>query len=379
MKRYILSLASLFLTAMPTYANELPTFTLPDVVIYASNDVDTVVNAQQVNIGAAKTVPELLRTTAGLQIQARPNSGGNEDLSVKMRGHDSRHYTVLVDGVPQSMSGVMGGGYVNWNAIPLGLVERIEIIKGAKSAAYGQTEGGVINIITKKTANAGEVQFTAGSNDRRQYTFNYGVQQEKFGFKLYANKAENDAYLRNSDYDNEQAGINFNYKLSATDTLRFNYDHQQLKRGLVAVNDPKSNNYNSKYPVTPIGDSFANYQGGLPGDGSYTKIYRNNFNVTWDSNRENASDSFTYWKNYEKQHEVNVIGSKLIFDRYNVTDKSDGLMYKGTAKVSDKHQLGYGADYKRLRYGYGWYNSGSAGALYPSQKMDVWGVYLEDN
>ena len=52
MKRYILSLASLFLTAMPTYANELPTFTLPDVVIYASNDVDTVVNAQQVNIFA---------------------------------------------------------------------------------------------------------------------------------------------------------------------------------------------------------------------------------------------------------------------------------------------------------------------------------------
>ena len=57
MKRYILSLASLFLTAMPTYANELPTFTLPDVVIYASSDVDTVINAQQVNIGAAKTVP----------------------------------------------------------------------------------------------------------------------------------------------------------------------------------------------------------------------------------------------------------------------------------------------------------------------------------
>ena len=151
MKRYFLSLASIFLGLMPVNANDLPTFTLPDVVIYASSDIDTVVNAKQVNIGAAKTVPELLRTTAGLQIQARPNSGGNEDLSVKMRGHDSRHYTVLVDGIPQSMSGVMGGCYVNWNAIPLGLVERIEIIKGAKSVAYGQTEGGVINIITKKS------------------------------------------------------------------------------------------------------------------------------------------------------------------------------------------------------------------------------------
>ncbi|MBQ5676740.1 MAG: TonB-dependent receptor, partial [Lachnospiraceae bacterium] len=169
MKRYFLSLASIFLGLMPVNANELPTFTLPDVVIYASSYVDTVVDAQQINIGAAKTVPELLRTTAGIQIQARPNSGGNEDLSVKLRGHDSRHYTVLVDGVPHSMSGVMGGGYVNWNAIPLGMVERIEITKGAKSAAYGQTEGGIINIITKKSANAGELQITADSNDRRQY------------------------------------------------------------------------------------------------------------------------------------------------------------------------------------------------------------------
>ena len=65
-------------------------------------------------------------------------------------------------------------------------------------------------------------------------------------------------------------------------------------------------------------------------------------------------------------------------------------MYKGSARVNEKHYLGYGADYKRLRYGYGWYNSNSnvesngatkpaGGALYPSQKMDVWSVYLEDN
>ncbi len=390
MKKQLLTLLALLCGTFPAHANTLPTFTMPDVIIYASaENVDTIVNAQQVNIGAAKTVPELLRTTAGIQIQARPNSGGNEDLSVKLRGHDSRHYTVLLDGVPQAMSGVMGGGYVNWNALPLGMIERIEITKGAKSAAYGQIEGGVINIITKKSANAGELQLTAGNNDRRQYIFNYGVQTEALGFRVYANKSEQDAYLRNSDYDNEQAGINLNYKLSETDSLRFNYDHQQLKRGLVIANIPGSANYNSKYPTTPIGDNFSN-SNAVPGDGSYTKIYRNNFNVTWNSDRDNGSDTITYWKNYEKQREHNVVANQVIFDRYNVTDKSSGLMYKGSAKVNEKHYLGYGADYKRLRYGYGWYNSNSnvesngetkpaGGALYPSQKMDVWGVYLEDN
>ena len=387
MKKKLLPFLTLCLYALPTYAHNLPSFTLPDVVIYASGEnVDTVVNAQQVNIGAAQTVPELLRNTAGIQIQARPNACGNEDLTVKLRGHDSRHYTVLMDGIPQSMSGVMGGGYVNWNAIPLGMVERIEIIKGAKSAAYGQSEGGVINIITKKSADAGELQLTAGNNDRCQYIFNYGVQTDKLGFRVYANKSKQDAYLRNSDYDNEQAGINLNYKLSQTDSLRFNYDHQQLKRGLVIANN--TSNFDSRYPISS-GDTFAN-SNAAPEDGSYTKIYRNNFNVTWNSDRDNGSDSLTYWKNYEKQREHNVNAGKVMFDRYNVTDKSSGVMYKGNAKVNAKHHLGYGVDYKRLRYGYGWYNSNSTvtsdgkikpagGELYPSQKLDVWGVYIEDN
>ena len=387
MKKKLLPFLTLCLYALPTYAHNLPSFTLPDVVIYASGEnVDTVVNAQQVNIGAAQTVPELLRNTAGIQIQARPNAGGNEDLTVKLRGHDSRHYTVLMDGIPQSMSGVMGGGYVNWNAIPLGMVERIEIIKGAKSAAYGQSEGGVINIITKKSADAGELQLTTGNNDRRQYIFNYGVQTDKLGFRVYANKSEQDAYLRNSDYDNEQTGINLNYKLSQTDSLRFNYDHQQLKRGLVIANN--TSNFDSRYPISS-GDTFAN-SNAAPEDGSYTKIYRNNFNVTWNSDRDNGSDSFTYWKNYEKQREHNVNAGKVMFDRYNVTDKSSGVMYKGNTKVNAKHHLGYGVDYKRLRYGYGWYNSNATvtsngetkpagGALYPSQKLDVWGAYIEDN
>ena len=378
MKKKFLLLLALCTATLPAHAHNLPSFTLPDVVIYASaENVDTVVNAQQVNIGSAKTVPELLRSTAGIQIQARPNAGGNEDLSVKLRGHDSRHYTVLMDGVPQAMSGVMGGGYVNWNAIPLGMVERIEIIKGAKSATYGQSEGGVINIITKKSADAGELQLTAGNNDRRQYIFNYGVQTDKLGFRVYANKSEQDAYLRNSDYDNEQTGINLNYKLSQTDSLRFNYDHQQLKRGLVIANAPGNGNYDSRYPISS-GDTFAN-SSNTPGDGSYTKIYRNNFNVTWNSDRDNGSDSLTYWKNHEKQREHNVENGNLIFDRYNVTDNSSGLMYKGSAYLSSKHQLGYGADYKRLRYGYGWYNSGNGNSLYPSQKLDVWGIYIEDN
>ena len=382
--------AALTLLAANAYAGELTSFSMPDVVVYAdaASAPDTTIDVHKVNIGAAKTVPELLRGAAGLQIQSRPNSGGNEDLTVKLRGHDSRHFTVLVDGVPQSMSGVMGGGYVNWNAIPLNLVEKIEIIKGAKSAAYGQTEGGVINIITKRDATGGQLELTAGSEGRRQYSFSYGANVGDLDFNVYANKSKQDAYLRNSDYDNEQEGLALRYKISETDKLKFNFDHQELRRGLVVQNTPNGKvPYDPSYPTTPNGDGFSSY--GAPiGDGSYTKIMRNNFSIAWDNQRDGGSDTFIYWRNHEKQREYNVNPSgQLVFDRYNVTDKSSGFVYNGTAQVSDRHRLGYGMDYKRLRYGYGWYNYNTnndkdkpnGGSLYPSQKVDTIGAYVEDN
>lgn len=366
--------------SVPAWA-EIPSFSMPDIIIYADKqtNADTNVNVQQINIGAAKTVPELLRSTAGIQIQSRPNAGGNEDLTVKLRGHDSRHYTVLVDGVPQAMAGVMGGGYVNWNAIPLSMVERLEITKGAKSAAYGQTEGGVINIITKADAQGGELQLTAGSNERQQYTLNYSATADKLGFSIYTAKAKEDAFLRNADYDNEQLGLKLSYDLSNTHKLHFTFDHQELERGLVVQNLPGTPNYNPDYPTTPNGDSFAS-SNNTPGDGSYTKLYRNKFSIGWSSEGKDSTSSLTYWRNYEKQHEVNIDAEtkKLIFDRYNVTDKSSGLLYNSSINLDDKHTLNLGGDYKRLRYGYGWFNAGS-GHLYPSQKLDLYGLYVEDN
>lgn len=379
--RLTLALLALSGTAM---AAEIPSYNVPDIVIYASGDTpDTTVDAAQTNIGAAKTVPELLRYTAGIQIQDRPNAGGNEDLSVKLRGHDSRHFTVLVDGVPYNMAGVMGGSNVNWTAIPLGMVDRIEITKGAKSAAYGQTEGGVINIITKKAdVSGGVVQAMAGSKHRRQYTANYRMQGERLGATVYVNKSRKDAYLRNSNYDNEQAGIRMDYRLDDANSFHATLDHQELERGLVVANVPGTPGYDSRYPVTPDNDGFAGAK--VPsGDGSYTKIFRNNYTLTWDSRTEDLGNRVTWWKNNEKQREVSINPSgALNFDRYNVTDLSSGLLYQGDVKINDSHRLGYGFDMKKLRYGYGWYNKNvdnSGGGLYPSQKMDTMGFYLEDH
>lgn len=378
-------IALLLLPGATVFAAEMDTYELPAVGVTAprpADNVDTVIDVEKIKTGMDCTIPDVLRNVAGIQVQERANSGGNEDLTVKLRGHDSRHFAVLVDGVPVAQAGVMGGGYVNWDAIPLNTVARIEITKGAKSAMYGGTLGGVINIITKRDMkNNGEVRLMTGSNGRRQYALNYsGSDNGYFGFSLYANKTQEDAWLRNSDYRDEQIGFGLRWKLNDTDQLRFNLNHNDLKQGLVVANIPGTANYKGNHPTTPYTDGFASGKG-TAGDGSYAEVRQNNYSLVWESLRNNGSDNLTYWKNNENRHEVqyNPAGS-LLFDRINISDMSSGLSYQGRRQWNKTHWLGFGMDYKRLRYGYGWYNSNAinASALYPSQKVDTYGLYVDD-
>ena len=341
---------------------------------------DTVIRPDAEN--RPQTVAQMLEQSAGLQIQTRPNAGGNEDLSIKLRGHDSRHYMVLVDGVPQSMSGVMGGSYVNWNAIPVEWVDRIEITKGAKAAAYGQTDGGVINIITKRDhAEGGRVRLTTGSTGRRQYDFTYGGRAGDLHYAVYGTRFYRDAWLRNSDESDGRIGGSLAFDMSPTDRLLMDFDHAQIRRGLVVQNQAGSaNGFQSYYPVTPYGDNFPSANS-LAADGSFAKIYHNQASVTWDSKRVDGTDTLTLWTEHEKQHEVKRNATQgLMFDRYNVTDESSGLVYRGSHEAGAAHTLGYGLEYRQLRYGNSWYNGTKkeGGDLYPSQKQDVYGLWVAD-
>ncbi|ORT99317.1 TonB-dependent receptor [Anaerovibrio sp. JC8] len=369
------------------YAAEVQDFGDENVVVYGDKEtdhlVDTTIDLKDYK-GEVKSVPELLRGTAGIQIQEKPVSGA-EDQSVKLRGHDSRRFIVLVDGVPQKNSGVMGGSYFTWDAMPMDIIEKIEIIKGAKSFKYGQTDGGVINIITKRT-NGGSLKVAVGSTKLRQTAFNYRGSADKLDFGINYLYESQDAYLRNADYGNKLFGLNLAYHFSKTDSIRVNYQHNRTHVGRVVKNEPGEAGYNPYYPTTLFGDAFGNDTQGMPnpimpGDGSHAIATGNRFDITYESKRDNGSDLLTYWKNNEDLHEVKVVNGATVYDRHNSSDKSSGYIYRGTQVLDDKHELAFGGEYTRFRYGYGWYNGvqpGFAQNLYPSQKADVWGLYVGD-
>ena len=72
----------------------------------------------------------------------------SQSAQLHIQGSESRHVTVLLDGMPVNF---LSGGHAETSFIPLRIVERIEIIKGAASSAWGSALGGVVNIITRST------------------------------------------------------------------------------------------------------------------------------------------------------------------------------------------------------------------------------------
>ncbi|MDT8438299.1 MAG: TonB-dependent receptor [Wenzhouxiangellaceae bacterium] len=89
---------------------------------------------------------ELLRLEAGIDIARSGGPGGQ--TSVFMRGANSNHVLVLIDGVRAAASGT---GAFTWEILDPALIERIEIVRGARAARWGSDAiGGVIQIFTRR-------------------------------------------------------------------------------------------------------------------------------------------------------------------------------------------------------------------------------------
>jgi iron complex outermembrane receptor protein len=111
----------------------------------------TVVTKADIEKRAVVAVDQALATVEGAATW-RQRGIADTEASVGMRGFSGRpsgqnRILVVVDGQPLNNSST---GSVNWNAIPIGEVDRVEVVRGPFSSLYGgNAMGGVINIITR--------------------------------------------------------------------------------------------------------------------------------------------------------------------------------------------------------------------------------------
>lgn len=133
--------------------------------------------------GESKDVAALLATAPGVAVQ---QYGGLGQLAtVSIRGASADGVKVLLDGLP--LNSAAGGG-VDLSTIPPAWVDRIEVVRGAEGARYGQGAlGGVVNVITRRAA-AGRwsAQASGGSFDTGSAMGDAAVGGEAWGVLLSA-------------------------------------------------------------------------------------------------------------------------------------------------------------------------------------------------
>jgi vitamin B12 transporter len=127
-----------------------------------------VIGPEQLKLAQGQDVAAVLHQYAGLDTAA--NGGPGQPASLFLRGTNSTHTLVMIDGVKINPDNGFGSALQN---IRLNDVERIEIVKGPRASLYGSDAiGGVINIITKKASNG--LRYGAHVGGGRYGTFDDG-------------------------------------------------------------------------------------------------------------------------------------------------------------------------------------------------------------
>jgi len=156
MKKLALSAATLAaISPFALFAATPNADALDDVVVTATrtnqniNDtlVDTtLITRAEIERSQARDVQDLLQGLPGISFAN--NGGMGQVTSMFLRGSNSDHVLVLVDGV---RTGSATLGSFAWEGIPLAQIERIEITRGPASSLYGsEAIGGVVQIFTRK-------------------------------------------------------------------------------------------------------------------------------------------------------------------------------------------------------------------------------------
>jgi iron complex outermembrane receptor protein len=166
----------------------------------------SVITREDIRTSPAASLPELLRSRAGVEVRGLYGPLGI-DATVDLRGFGEgagSNTLILLDG--QRLNPIDSGA-INWSAVPLESIERIEIIRGGGTVLYGdRASGGVVNIVTDRS---GRRRLSA---EAMLGDFGYrGVQAHAAGggngasFNLFGQYRETDGFRRNSQQDQRAA------------------------------------------------------------------------------------------------------------------------------------------------------------------------------
>lgn len=153
--KFLLCASAALLPAFPAFAQDRTAADDDTIVVTATGiaqsidqvgqaitviDGDTIRTRQDINVA------DLLATTPGVRFSRTGTTGSVTGVS--LRGAETSQTLVLIDGVKVNDPSSIGDAF-DFGALLVGNIDRIEVLRGSNSVAYGsQAIGGVINVST---------------------------------------------------------------------------------------------------------------------------------------------------------------------------------------------------------------------------------------
>ena len=270
MKNTIYCIAIMLVSALQINAqekSEIETDTLKEVIVTSARiDLPFKKNSRTINIitkadiknRAAVNVADLLQQVAGVDIRRRGTGGSQADLFIRGGGFDQT--LLLIDGI--KMDDAQTGHHTMNAALPIEVIERIEIVKGPAARVFGQNAfTGAINIVTKKNIeNTVSANIETGSFGQLNGNITAGIDLENSSHIVHIGRVTSEGYRNNSDYDNA------NYFIKST----FNEDKQPIQ--MIATFMERKFGAENFYTTNPTFNEYEETQNSLL---AFTTTFKN--------------------------------------------------------------------------------------------------------
>ncbi len=189
--------------AAPDVAGRAGATAVADVIVTANRSAQpiervgasvTVLTQTAIEARQTPAVAELLAQTPGVSFTR--NGGVGTSTGVNIRGAESQHTVVLIDGVKLNDPSSTQGGF-NFGNLLVGDTARIEVLRGAQSTLWGsQAIGGVVNIVTAEPTEAlqGSLDAEAGARGTTYFRGGIGGANDRLSWRLAASRYDTDGF-----------------------------------------------------------------------------------------------------------------------------------------------------------------------------------------
>ncbi|MBI5402343.1 MAG: TonB-dependent receptor [Ignavibacteriae bacterium] len=203
-----------------------------------------------------------INRTSGINVSALSIRGSSDVAG----GGIGNRVLLLLDGRP-SLTGDSKGAL--WSLIPVAIIERTEVVKGAFSSLYGSSAiGGVVNVITKKPTYKPytNISINYGFYNKFSDSLKFSDNLRQIGGLdiLHSNTVKKFSYLLNFDYKNndgysEMTGFNFysgiakfSYDLFANRDIELTFQYTNSQSGYPHYWRVDPGKYPEPYKTNPV-------------------------------------------------------------------------------------------------------------------------------